>query len=280
MKTPLLTQSLNLKQAGIFRLLVVTTCLLCAIIGLGAASTAMLQQVYADWQLSRSHNLTVYLPPDTDPAAVTELLKSLPTIEGVSSVGQVSATQLQAWLKPLVNNTQDLPLPTVVEVNYRGNASPTPIINHIQDMFKTAEIDDHKPMLQQVGSSVRRLQVAAVGLSGAMLALMALFITLAVRTGLMAELPTLHLLVQLGATDATLTRNVGLQILRRTLAGYAFGTAIAAAILGLATATSAGLAAYTTPMVWVILLVVPLLPPLTAAMVPLVLVPRLLHRLT
>lgn len=276
----MLTRALNLKQAGIFRLLVLTTCLLCMVIGLGAASTGMLQQVYADWQLSRSHNLTVYLPPDADPAAVNQLLKSLPTIEGVASAGQVSNTQLQAWLKPLVDDAGNLPLPTVVEVNYRGNASPAPIIDHIQQAFTTAEVDDHRPMLQQVGASVRRLQLAAVGLSMVMLALMALFIVLAVRTGLMTELPTLHLLVQLGATDAALTRNVGLQVLKRTLVGYVFGTAAAAAILAVAAAFSPGLASYTSIPVWLALVVIPLLPPVIATLVPLLLVPRLLRRLT
>jgi len=276
----MLTRALNLKQAGIFRLLVLTTCLLCMVIGLGAASTGMLQQVYADWQLSRSHNLTVYLPPDADPAAVNQLLKSLPTIEGVAFAGQVSNTQLQAWLKPLVDDAGNLPLPTVVEVNYRGNASPAPIIDHIQQAFTTAEVDDHRPMLQQVGASVRRLQLAAVGLSMVMLALMALFIVLAVRTGLMTELPTLHLLVQLGATDAALTRNVGLQVLKRTLVGYVFGTAAAAAILAVAAAFSPGLASYTSIPVWLALVVIPLLPPVIATLVPLLLVPRLLRRLT
>ena len=113
------TAALNLKSSGIFRLLVVTTALLGGVIALGGASAAMLQGLYSGWQLSRSNILTVYLPPEANADALTQLAQSLPTLQGVTAVTPVSQQQVQGWLGPVVSNTQmntlNLPLPTVIE---------------------------------------------------------------------------------------------------------------------------------------------------------------------
>lgn len=275
-----ITSALNLKSAGIFRLLVITTALLGGVIALGGASAAMLQGLYSGWQLNRAHSLTVYLPPEADPTALSQLADSLPTLQGVTGVTPITQQQVQSWLGPVVTNTQNLPLPTVIDVAFTEETDPAPLIAHIKQSFAMAEIDDHQPLLQQVSGAVRGLQYAAAGLALAMLALMALLITLTTRTGLQAQSSTLHLLVQLGTTDSLLTRSVCTQVLLRTLAGYTLGTGSAAILLLAATRAMPALANHLTPTVWATLLISPLLLPLLALLTAALTTRRLLLRLT
>lgn len=279
MRNPI-TTALNLRDSGIFRLLVITTALLSGVIALGAGSAGALQNLYSAWQLSRSQSLTVYLPPETEPTQITQLTQALPTLAGVTGATQIGAGQLQIWLQPLVSNTTNLPLPAVVEVTFKPDTPLEPVTDAIHQAFPTAEIDDHQPLLQQVGSAVRNLQMATLALSATMLALMALLITLTTRTGLQAHTATLHLLVQLGSTDSTLTRSVISQVVGRALGGYLLGTGVAAALLAAATRLSTSIALYVTPTTWAALAIAPLLLPLVAALATLITTQRLLHRLT
>lgn len=274
------TAALNLKNSGIFRLLVITTALLSGVIALGAGSAGALQNLYTAWQLSRSQSLTVYLPPETEPLQVTQLTQTLATLSSVTAALPVPAGQLQEWLQPLVSNTTNLPLPAVVEVTFKPDTPLTPITGTIRQAFPTAEIDDHQPLLQQVGGAVRNLQAATVALAATMLALMALLITLTTRTGLQAHAATLHLLVQLGSTDATLTRSVIVQVLGRTLGGYLLGTTVAAALLAIATRLSPAIAGYVSLSTWLALALTPLLLPLVAGFATFLTTRRLLWRLT
>ncbi|RZK98857.1 MAG: hypothetical protein EOP36_20835 [Rubrivivax sp.] len=274
------TRALNLKAAGIFRLLVVTTTLLGGVLALGGASIATLQGLYSGWQLARSHSLTVYLPPEAESATLTQLAQSLPTLQGVTAVKPVNQAEVQSWLGPAVANNTNLPLPTVVEVAFTDGTDPAPLVAHIRQSFPTAEVDDHQPLLQQVSGAVRGLQTALLGLGAAMLALMALLITLTTRTGLQAQSSTLHLLVQLGATDSVLIRSVCTQVLGRTLAGYTLGTTSAAILLMLAVNLLPGLATHTTPWVWAALFLSPLMLPLLALLTAALTTRRLLLKLT
>lgn len=275
-----ITSALNLKSAGIFRLLVITTALLGGVIALGGASATMLQGLYSGWQLARSQSLTVYLPPEADATALAQLADSLPTLQGVTTVTPISQQQVQSWLGPAVANTTNLPLPTVIEVAFTNGTDPQPLTAHIKQSFPTAEVDDHQPLLQQVSGAVRGLQTALIGLGTAMLALMALLITLTTRTGLQAQSSTLHLLVQLGATDSVLTRSVCTQVLARTLAGYTLGTLSAAILLLTASNTMPALATHLTPAVWLTLITTPLLLPALAFLTAALTTRKLLLHLT
>lgn len=275
-----ITSALNLRASGIFRLLVITTALLGGVIALGTASATMLQGLYSGWQLNRAHSLTVYLPPDADPTALSQLADALPTLQGVTGVTPVSQQQVQSWLGPAVSDTINLPLPTVIDVAFTEGTDASPLVAQIRQSFPTAEIDDHQPLLEQVSGAVRGLQLAALGLGLTMLALMVLLITLTTRTGLQAQSSTLHLLVQLGGTDAVLIRSVCTQVLSRTLAGYTLGTGSAAVILLAASRLMPALAGHLTPTVWATLLFTPLLLPAVAAAAAALTTRKLLLQLT
>lgn len=258
--------ALNLKKTSIFKLVVIITALLGWVIALGAASTSMLQNLYGNWHLARAHSLTLYLPPDADPATLQQLTQSLPTLAGVESVKPVAATQLQNWLEPVIPHPESLPLPTVLEVTLSADADRPQLTAHIQQAFPTAEIDDHQPLLTQVESAVRSLQIAALALAATMLTLMALLVILTVRTGLAAQKPTLYLLTILGATDSFLARAVTSLVTGRVLTGAALGITAAAVLLAAATAISPTMATLITPTTWASLILAPLLLPVLAAL--------------
>ncbi|PZP39434.1 MAG: hypothetical protein DI585_04125 [Pseudomonas fluorescens] len=274
------TQALNLKAAGIFRLLVLTTALLCGVIALGAASAAMLQGLYTSWQLERSGSLTVYLPPEADNAAVQQLAQSLPTLQGVTRAEALAPQQVRAWLGPIAQENANLPLPTVLEIGLTDSTDLNTLTAQIRQAFPVAEIDDHKPLLEQVGGAVRSLQTSIAGLAVAMLALMALLITLTTRTGLQAQSSTLHLLVQLGAHDGVITRSVCTQVLGRTLAGYALGTATAGVLLLAASQFMPALSLHIGVGTITALLIAPLLLPALALGTAALTTRNLLHKLT
>lgn len=279
LKTTPVARALNLKNSGIFKLVVAITALLGWVIGLGGASATMLQHLYDNWHLARANALTIYLPPDADAATLTQLQQSLPTLAGVTSAQPVAPSQLQQWLQPVIPNPESLPLPTVLEVNLAPNADRPQLTAHIQQAFPTAEIDDHQPLLNQVENAVRSLQAAVISLAAVMLALMALLVVLTVRTGLAAQKSTLHLLTILGATDAFLARAVTLLVTGRVFTGTALGITAAAVMLAAATAINPAMAATITPTTWLTLVTAPLLLPVLAAFTATLTTARLLHRL-
>ncbi|MBI1309032.1 MAG: hypothetical protein GC129_04150 [Proteobacteria bacterium] len=272
-------RALNLKHAQVFQLVVIITALLSWVIALGAASTSILQNLYANWQLGRSNSITLYLPPDADAATVHQLQQSLPTLAGVTGVAPVSPHQLQEWLTAVVPNPETLPLPTVLEVNLAPTAARPQILAHIQQTFPTAEIDDHQPLLAQVQGAVRSLQSGALLLAGVMLTLMVLLVALTVRTGLAAQKPVLHLLITLGADDALLSRLVTSQVSRRVLTGTAIGTATAVAVTGAVALLNPTLASCLGANTWSTLVLTPLLLPIVAAITAHLTTSRLLRRL-
>lgn len=272
-------RALNLKKASIFKLLVTITALLSWVIALGAGGSVMLQNVYDHWQLNRSDSLTVYLPPDADSTAIKQLQQSLPVLEGVQGVKMVGTEELRQMLQPLVGTPENLPLPTVVEVQTTTNANRPQLTEHIRQNFPTAEIDDHRQVLGQVGGMVRNLQMLALGLAAVMLTLMVLMVVLTVRTGLAAKQGTLHLLMQLGATDGFVARTVTAQVTGRVLGGAVSGTAAAVILLAVSAMLNPVMDAYITPFTWAVLVAAPVLLPLVAAVTAVATTRSLLQRL-
>jgi cell division protein FtsX len=290
---PLLPAALNLTQASSLRLLVALTALLCGLVGLGAASGSILHQVYQSWQLSRSNSLTLYLPPEANPAALTQLLNTLPTVAGITAVEAISPSTVSQWLAPLgpLNgpvssiNPASLPLPTVVNVTLGDapttsrNAVISTLTQLVQQAFPLAEIDDHQPLLQAVAQQIQALQFAAAGLCAGLLSILILLIVLTTRTALLAQSSTLHLLLQLGATDPTLARTTAQLLAARVLVGYALGVTTAGGLLLLAGAANPLLQAHLSTHTVLWLALVPLTLPLAALLASLLTTQRVLRHI-
>ncbi len=262
-----LSLALGLRRMRIFKLLVTLCALLAWVVALGAASAQLTHNIYHHWQLDKRSSLMIYLPPDTDPTALNQLVATLPTLAGVDNVAVVPPTTLQGWLAPVISNTAALPLPTVVQLSVAGDAPRNAVRATLAQGFPTAELDDHAPVLQDVGRIIEALQRGAAILGLVMLAILALIIGLTVRVGLLARQHAIQLLIQLGATDASLALALLRSVVGHVCLGTLVGTLAAAALLAAASATTPVLASHMAANVWLALLCAPLLLPALAAAV-------------
>ena len=278
MPTNPLAKALNLPRTRLFKLLGVLAALLAFTLAVLAASGGMLQNLYSSWQLARSNTILLYLPADTTAAALQPLTTTLPTLAGVKATRLVPPNELLATLSPALGTLSGtVPLPQVAEVELTPLADRNTILTTLQQTFPLAEIDDQQALLADVANSVRTLQLAAG--AGALLlgVILALFMTLTVRAGLLTQRSVVQLLIQLGATDGTLARTLTFQAVQPVALGTALGTTLAAGALGLATVLHAGVAAHLGLGSWVLALALPFTMPLLAGLTAYLVAMRLLH---
>ena len=278
MPTNPLARALNLPRTRLFKLLGLLAALLAFALAVLAASGGMLQNLYSSWQLARSNTILLYLPADTPPAALQPLTTTLPTLAGVKATRLVPPAELLATLSPALGTLSGtIPLPQVAEVELTPLADRNTLLTTLQQTFPLAEIDDQQALLADVATSVRTLQLAAG--AGALLLgfILALFMTLTVRAGLLTQRSVVQLLIQLGATDGTLARTLTLQAVQPVALGTALGTTLAAAALGLAAALHTGVAAHLGLASWVLALALPFTMPLLAGLTAYMVALRLLN---
>ncbi|MCA3244693.1 MAG: hypothetical protein INF43_05265 [Alphaproteobacteria bacterium] len=270
---PLLTRSplaaaLNLPRTRLFRTLGLMAGLLTFAVALLAAGAGLLQQLYTGWHLQRHNSLMVYLPPETPPQALTPLTTTLPTLAGVAEIRLLTPAELRASLAPLLPaqvSASALPLPVVADVRLQPGAAREPIINALRQTFPLAELDDQQTLLGRVAESVRLLQLAAAALGLLLGGLLAAFMALTIRAGLLAQEGVVRLLIQLGATDAALARTITWQTLTPVALGTSAGSAAAAIVFAAALAwwqPAAGVGFGP----WLALILTPLGLPLVAAL--------------
>ncbi len=255
-------RALALKREGIFSLLVILTALLGWVVALGAGSVVLLQEVYGDWSLGRQQTVTVYLPPDSDTAAVTTLTAALATEPGIAKVVRVPDATLKSLLEPYGGLTGDLPVPVVLDVLTAPDFDRAVLDQRVRTAFPTAELDDARNLLASVAKGVRLTQLVGLAVAAVMVGIMLGLVTLTVRVGLRCQQATLALLRQLGASDARLVRLVMTQVGERALYGWCLAAAAAVVALGVLQAWWPAVLPFVSWQVWLVMVVAPLVLPL------------------
>jgi cell division protein FtsX len=270
MITSPLAKALNLPRTRLFRTLGLLAALLGFMVAGLAASGGLLQQLYSNWQLQKSQSIMLYLPPATAAEALAPLTNGNNFV-GIASARVLAPAELQATLASILPTGSNLPLPVVAEVTLQPGADRLAVATTLQGQFLLAEIDDQQPMLQAVASSVRGVQLGVLGLACLLGAILTLFMALTIRAGLLAQSGVVTLLIQLGATDATLARTLTVQAVKPVLLGTLCGTAVALALLGVVGSLWGGLSAVVGVWLWAALLpfTLPLLAGFTAWLVAL-----------
>lgn len=265
--------ALSLEKDGIFKLLVAMTALLGWVMALGMAGSLMMQQVYSQWQLDRASTLSLYLPADAEAAKLAELEQSLGQLAGLQRAEIIPPAQVRAMIAPYVANPAELPLPVVIEVRVVDGSDDTDVrarlTQAVTSVFPTAEIDDSRPVLSAVAQGVRVMQAMGLGLALTMVCLMALLVSLTVRVGLKAQRATLNVLQHLGATDARLMREVAVQVTGRAMAGWLTSVVAASGVVLVSALLRPELYEVLNWQVWAGLAAAPLLLPVVALLVAL-----------
>lgn len=271
-----LAKALNLPRTRLFGLLGILAAMLTLMMGSLLGSGALLQNLYTHWDLSQRQSLMVYLPPNTPTEALTPLHTAFSQNPALEHVRILPPEEVEAAIAPAFPGaeTTNLPLPLVAEVAIKPGQPREAVMEMIQKTYPTAELDDQQPMVEAVAQNVRLLQTAGVGLSLALGGILALFMALTIRAGLLAQHDTVALLIQLGASDRSLAATMAVQAAQPITLGALVGVLLTGA--GLMAAHMLWGVSITGPVVGMILLPLPTLPLLAMAVAMLV-AQRLLH---
>lgn len=273
-----LAKALNLPRTRLFGLLGILAAILALMIALLGSSGAMLQQLYTAWDLTQRNSILVYLPPTTPTEALTPIHTRFAENPAIASARIVPPTEVAAALTPVFPEATlasgTIPLPIVAEIELKQGQPREAMLALLHETFPLAELDDQQPMVEAVAQSVRLLQSAGLAIALGLGVVMALFMALTIRAGLLAQQTSVELLIQLGATDAALARTMALQAAQPVAVGAVVGVGLAAlGLKGIAWYGGFALTFSAWAMVAVPLLVLPLLAMMVAVMVA----GRLLH---
>ncbi|PIZ30406.1 MAG: hypothetical protein COY40_04725 [Alphaproteobacteria bacterium CG_4_10_14_0_8_um_filter_53_9] len=229
-------KALRLNREAGFGLLVFITLIVSWVMSLGAGSAILLGDVYHDWALDRQETMRVYLPPDVNAEAVSELKGQIDVLQGVIRTDRMDAAAVRAALEPYVVNVSAMPLPVVLDIQMSETLDRESLNKLILQNFPTAEIDESKPLLTMMARLVRSVQTLVLSSTLAMVALMALLMSVTVRTSLRAHKDTIRLLVSLGAKDATVVAMVVRHVATRLVGGWVAASALSAAMVAISMA--------------------------------------------
>lgn len=216
-------KALSLQKDGVFRLLVVMTVLLGWVVSMGFGSIVVMQNMYSEWHLSRSQEVSVYLMADTSERQVGKLSNALIEKSDVQKVTQMFQEDVKSLIAPYLDYAEggvSFPLPVVLNVKVNSDVNRDALTQDIKKIIPEAEVDDARALLATISKAVRVGQFLAVGLSACLFAVMAFLVALTVRTGLRAQKQTVAILRYIGSTDAFLQKIVIQQVVRRALLGW------------------------------------------------------------
>ncbi|MFT7432546.1 MAG: cell division protein FtsX [Alphaproteobacteria bacterium] len=224
-------KALSLRKDTVFRLLVVMTVLLGWLSAVGSGGLVGLENLYKNWQLEQSSQVSVYLLADAKDADIEKMSYDLEALQGVVAVIRLSTDDTKLLLQPYFEDESDFPLPVVLDVVVNESLRRNQFDAKIYKTFPTAEIDDARSLLTTVSKGVRFAQMSTLGFALVLFVIMALLVSLTVKAGLRGKQDSLAVLQYVGATDGFITRLVVRQVLLRSLMGWFIASFLACATL-------------------------------------------------
>jgi len=153
-------------------------------------------------------------------------------VPGVASADAVSETEIRSllsqWLGPDLAQSNDLPLPALVDVTLAPGASPGPLRQMLARQAPNARLLSYPEQLGPLLDNLRLLQAIALALVLLMAGASAAAVMLATRSAYDAHRGTIEVLHGIGATDRQLAALFQRRMTREALIGGTIG-----AILGL-----------------------------------------------
>lgn len=260
-QSPLVGRALDWQDAGGMGVLTSVSALVSGVTALALAAVVMLGAVYGNWKLAQVQRVFVYVSADADAAVLESMMTALRAVPNVQDVAVLPAAEVRADLAVYGPLVAELPLPQVVAIGLQGDADAAvkaQLEGLVRSKFAHAEVDDASAALASVAAGVRLSLQAGVGLAVAMALLLGGVMVLTVRAGLRAKQPTLKLLMQLGARDATLVGLAVRGVLLRLMGGWLLGSGVAALVVVASAAAWPAMGAVVTPLVWGVVAVAPL----------------------
>ena len=163
--------------------------------------------------------------------SIAAAVRSAPGVISVEAVPESEMRKtLERWLGAEAQS-QDLPVPALVNFNVRRGADLKPIEQRVQAVAPGARISAHRESLAPLLRSLRLLQWVALGLVLLLSGAAAAAVVLAARGALDTHRFTIEVMHGIGATDLQLTHLFQRRIAIEAIVGSAGGAAAAAIIL-------------------------------------------------
>lgn len=188
----------------------------------------------------------------------------------VATVTLVSDAEVRALLAPWLGSgavSGDIPLPTLIDVNFRGKADAATLAR-LRDTLKRAapdaRIDAHGQWLRPVFDLIGTLRWLAIGLVGLLALASMASVMLSARSSFAAHAETIDIMHLLGSTHAQIARLFQRRIALDAALGALAGCLLAAPVLWLLGRAAARLdsglvsAGSFTPIDWLLLATVPI----------------------
>ena len=215
-------KALCLKKDSVFKLLVIMTVLLGWLSAVGSGGLVGLENLYKQWQLEQSSQISVYLLADANQDEIKKLSRELELVQGVISIQKVNQEETKSLLEPYFEGEGDFPLPVILDVQVNDTLKRDVFDAKVAKTFPEAEIDDARSLLVTVSKGVRFAQASTFGFALILFMIMALLVSLTVKAGLRGQKDALAVLQYVGATDSFITKLVVRQVLLRSLVGWLF----------------------------------------------------------
>jgi len=163
--------------------------------------------------------------------SIAAAVRSAPGVISVEAVPESDMRKtLERWLGAEAQS-QDLPVPALVNFNVRRGADLKPIEQRVQAVAPGARISAHRESLAPLLRSLRLLQWVALGLVLLLSGAAAAAVVLAARGALDTHRFTIEVMHGIGATDLQLTHLFQRRIAIEAIVGSVGGAAAAAIIL-------------------------------------------------
>ncbi len=251
-------KALSLGKDAVFRLLVLMMIFLGWLAGMGAAGLLGLDEIYHQWQLNQKSHVSVYLMPDSTPRQIETLEEALIIIPGVRDIKRLDQDSIRQLVQPYLDDRTSLPLPKILDVKVVEGLDRAAFDAQVHSLFPLAEIDDARAMLKIVADGVQLAQTAVFAVASVIFIVLALLVSLTVRSGLQAQQRSLAVLQYVGATNGFLTLLVMQQVLQRAIIGTVGAAILGAACLWGLQESYDSMSTYLTYQVWMAIIAVPL----------------------
>jgi len=270
------SDDLGLRRALSDRLLPLLVAAMVFLAALALAGVIAAASLARHWQGGAAALLTIQVPQPDRPiaagqsraAAVAALLESTPSV----AARRLSAAELAGILRPWLGTDAGplaLDLPAVFEVRLLGGADPRRLGSRLAAAAPGTLVEQNSVWFDRLGVLARSLQASAL-LALLVVALVATaVVAVATRAGLAARRDAIEIVYGLGATDRLIAGHFARRVTLLVFTGALLGLSLAIPmLLGLATITAPFTPDLPTPAPFMNGTLLPALPPLLWALLP------------
>ncbi len=252
-------KAISLHKDSIFRLLILILSLLGWLCASFIASITMLENAYNSWNLEQKSHISIYLDADENRGKVVNLVEELSSVNNVKRAYLLSEYETADILKPYFSEGVSFPLPFVIDVTVTSQLDREYFNTKVNKYFANASIDDARDLLVKVSSIVRFSQWIILFISGVLLIIVAIIVSLTVSAGLRGKQISLKTMQHIGAQDKFLINLITTQVMQQSLIGWFISSILAGVTLYALLNYWSGLNLYMTNYVWAIIVIVPFL---------------------